>query len=388
MKKKPDLKYILLFAAGAALILLVMFFLYIREIGSAAAAFFRTVSPFFWGFVIAYFMNPPVLLLERLFEKMGIRRPALRRIFSVITVLLVILALLFGLGYIILPTLIRNILGVLERLPAYYGSAVTFLSDLSERIGLRMIDFSAIDFDSVMDSLYGRLAAVSGELAARGLGFLLDTVSAVTNLSIALISGIYLLIFKEYFIAGIKKLLFALFPVESTERTVDLFRDSNKIFIGYLYSKLITSLIIGGLTLAAMLVLGLPNAPLISAIMTVFNMIPFFGPFLGAIPSVLLLLLEDPYFALLFVIITLSVQFIDNQFLTPKIVGDRIGINPFWVLFSIILGGFFGGIAGMFFGVPVFAVLMAVLKLFVNNRLRGKGLSTDTRDYHTQKVSK
>ncbi|MBR4079611.1 MAG: AI-2E family transporter, partial [Christensenellaceae bacterium] len=144
----------------------------------------------------------------------------------------------------------------------------------------------------------------------------------------------------------------------------------------------------GGLTLAAMLVLRLPNAPLISAIMTIFNMIPFFGPFLGAVPSVLLLLLEDPYYALLFIIITILVQFIDNQFLTPKIVGDRIGINPFWVLFSIILGGFFGGVPGMFFGVHIFAVLMAILKLFVNNRLRRKGLSTKTEDYHTHKVSK
>ena len=388
MKKKPDFKYIPLFAAGAALILPVMFFLYIREISSAAAALFRMLSPFFWGFVIAYFMNPLVLLFERLFTHMGIQRPALKRILSVIIVLLIIFAALIGLGYIILPTLIQNILAVLEQLPAYYEAAITFLSRLSERIDLRLIDFSAFDFDSVMDTLYARLSAVSGELAQRGIGFLADTVSAATNLSIALISGIYLLIFKEYFISGIKKLLFALFPAEATERTIDLFRDSNRIFIGYLYSKLITSLLIGILTLAAMLVLGLPNAPLISAIMTVFNMIPFFGPFLGAIPSVLLLLLEDPYYALLFILITIVVQFADNQFLTPKIVGDRIGINPFWVLFSIILGGFFGGITGMFFGVPVFAVMMAILKLFIDNRLRSKGLSTNTKDYHTQKVSK
>ena len=388
MKKKPDSKSITVFASGAALILLVMFFLYIREIGNAAAAFFRTISPFFWGFVIAYFMNPLVLLLERFFSRLGIRRQTLLRILSVVTVLLVILASLFGLGYIILPTLIRNILGVLEQLPAYYEAAVSFLSELSKRIDLNLIDFSEFDFNSVIDTLYARLSAVSGELAARGIGFLSDTISAAADLSIALISGIYLLIFKEYFISGIKKLLFALFPTEATERMIDLLRDSNGIFIGYLYSKLITSLIIGGLTLAAMLVLRLPNAPLISAIMTIFNLIPFFGPFLGAVPSVLLLLLEDPYYALLFIIITILVQFIDNQFLTPKIVGDRIGINPFWVLFSIILGGFFGGVPRMFFGVPIFAVLMAILKLFVNNRLRRKGLSTKTEDYHTHKVSK
>jgi predicted PurR-regulated permease PerM len=226
-----------------------------------------------------------------------------------------------------------------------------------------------------------RLKGIEGWLGKPSPTFLIEYLSYLFHHSVYLISLVIIIII--YGIFTLKKdsfsrqkflLFFTLFFLP--------------IFIGYLYSKLITSIIIGVLTLIAMFIFGLPNAPLISAIMTAFNMIPFFGPFLGAIPCVLLLLLDYPYYALLFIIITIVVQFADNQFLTPKIVGDRIGINPFWVLFSIILGGFFGGVTGMFFGVPIFAVGMAILKLFVNNRLRSKGLSTDTRDYHTQKVSK
>lgn len=389
MKYKLDNKYKNLFLVGAGLLLVGVIVLNLPLLAKGLGAFFRVISPFVGGFTFAYILNRPVGLLEQFFIKTRFsRKPMVVRIAAVAVAVLILLLILAGLCSVILPQLIRNLLTLFERLPDYYQAISSFLEGFCSRLRLDGFSLSLPDFDAALRSGYEYLLSVSHRLADAGLGFVTDMVTSVTNLSIAVISGIYLLIFKDPLISGIKKALFAFFPQKPTERTIDLLRDSNRIFTGYLYSKLLTSVIVGGLTFFAMLVLSLPYSPLISVIMTLFNLIPFFGPFLGAVPSVLLLLLNDPRQALTFLLITLGVQFLDNQFLTPKIVGDSLGMNPFWVLFSIVVGGSIGGIGGMFFGVPLFAVLLAILRLIINHRLTEKGLSTKTADYHTPNVRK
>ena len=389
MKYLLDRKYKSLFLVGAGLLLLGLFLFNLRAVSKGLAAFFRVIGPFFGGFAFAYLLNRPVILLERLLSKCRFSgKKTILRIAAVVIAVLILAGLFAGLCYIILPQLIRNLLTLFERLPAYYQSACQFLSRFCDRLQLESFQLSLPDFEGLLLSGYEYLRSVSDQLADAGIDFVNGLITSVTNLSIALISGIYLLIFKEPLISGIKKVLFALFPKTPTEHAIDLLRDTNRIFTGYLYSKLLTSVIVGGLTFVAMLLFGLPYSPLISTIMTLFNLIPFFGPFLGAIPGTLLLLLSEPRQALTFLLITLGVQFLDNQFFTPKVVGDSLGMNPFWVLFSIVVGGSIGGIGGMFFGVPIFAVLLALLRLLVNRRLSEKGLSTNIADYHTPNVHK
>lgn len=389
MKYKLDHKSRNIFFIGAGLLLLTVFLLKIPAMGKFLRGFFAVISPFTGGFALAYLLNRPVMLLESLLIRLNFsKNKSVLRITAVVIAILLTALLLAGLCYIILPQLLRNLAALFERLPDYYRAAAEFFTKFCEKLPVDLSSLTPPDFDGLLRQGYEYLLSVSGQLADAGVSFLSGIITSVTNISIGVISGIYLLIFKESMISAVKKALFAFFPKSPTENAIDLLRDTNRIFMSYLYSKLLASLGVGILTFLAMLIFGLPYSPLISAIMTVFNLIPFFGPFLGAIPSILLLLLNEPNHALTFLLITVGVQFIDNQFLTPKIVGDNLKMNPFWVLFSIVIGGSIGGIGGMFFGVPLFAVFFGILRLLINRRLKEKGLSTDSADYHTPKVRK
>lgn len=205
--------------------------------------------------------------------------------------------------------------------------------------------------------------------------------SSVWNIILGLIISIYLLIDKEKFFGISKKITYAIFSTTRAERILELTRRSNSTFGKFLSGKILDSTIIGILTFIILTVFKIPYTLLISFIVAVTNIIPFFGPFIGAIPSVIIILFVSPIKALWFLLIIFIIQQIDGNIIGPKILGDSIGISAFWILFSIMIAGKFLGFVGMVIGVPLFAVIYSVVKENVEAKLEKKGLETETKKY-------
>jgi predicted PurR-regulated permease PerM len=195
------------------------------------------------------------------------------------------------------------------------------------------------------------------------------------------IISIYLLSSKEIFAAQAKKITYAFCPVDRANRWISNVRFASKTFGGFFVGKILDSLIIGLLCFIVTSIIGTPFNVLISVIIGVTNIIPFFGPFLGAIPSLLLILLINPMQALYFLIFVIILQQVDGNFIGPKILGNSTGLSSFWVIFSITLFGGLWGVFGMIVGVPIFAVLFAFMKTLVETKLSTKELSPETSKY-------
>lgn len=206
-------------------------------------------------------------------------------------------------------------------------------------------------------------------------------INVLYNLFIGIIVAIYLLKSKRIFAAQSKKIMYGIFKKNHADTIINYLRVSDNMFSGFISGKIVDSAIIGVICFAVMGVMRLPYAMLVSVIVGVTNIIPVFGPYIGAIPSALLILLVDPKQALYFLILIIILQQLDGNVIGPAILGESTGLSAFWVLFSILLFGGFWGIAGMLVGCPLFAVIYRIVKDFVSIRLRGKNLSDVTTEY-------
>lgn len=206
-------------------------------------------------------------------------------------------------------------------------------------------------------------------------------VTLLTNVVVSLIVSVYLLVSKKRFLGQLKKLLYVICKPEKANIALSIFRQVNKIFGGFISGKLIDSLIIGVLCFIGVSILKMPYPLLISVIVGVTNVIPFFGPYIGAIPSAFLILLIDPGKCLIFLIFILALQQLDGNVIGPAILGDSTGVSPFWIIVSILVGGGLFGFLGMLLGVPTFAVIYYLVKTFSEYHLKKKQLPTDSMLY-------
>ena len=210
---------------------------------------------------------------------------------------------------------------------------------------------------------------------------IINFVSEILNFLIGLIVSVYILFSKETFSAQSKKIVYAVFRTDHANMILHLTKKSNEIFGGFIIGKIIDSMIIGVLCFFGLTILKIPYILLISVIVGVTNVIPFFGPFLGAIPSFFLILLVDPIQSLYFLLFVLALQQLDGNVIGPKILGESTGLSSLWVIIAILVGGSFFGVAGMFFGVPVCACLYSLVAFLVDRRLAEKDLPVETEHY-------
>ena len=201
------------------------------------------------------------------------------------------------------------------------------------------------------------------------------------NFIIGIVISIYVLLGKETFIAQAKKLVYAVFPADRGNVIVATVRKANDIFGGFIIGKILDSVIIGILCFIGLSILQMPYTLLVSVIVGVTNVIPFFGPYIGAIPSAILIMLANPIQGLYFIIFILVLQQVDGNIIGPKILGDSTGLNSFWVVFAILVGGGLFGVAGMIFGVPLFATIYYITRKLTAWVLRKKGLPEETAAY-------
>lgn len=358
--------------------------------GKAVLALLRTVQPILYGAFIAYLLAPMVNFFERhLFPaRPGGQRKrhaaAAVRTASMLLSWMVICFFFYLLASVLLPELYKSILQLIANIDNYYSTISGWVLHLletnpavadwvSQQMAAYFQDIDKWLTSGVLPQLQAVMLTVSGGV--------LSLVNFVKDLLVGIIASIYLLATKERCAAYGRKLVYSLFPREYVSLILRGVRKADGIFSGFVRGKLLDSIIIGILCFVGCSILKFPYTPLVSVFVGVTNIIPFFGPFLGAIPSTFLILLVSPMKALYFVIFVLALQQLDGNVIGPKILGNTTGLSSLWVIIAILVGGGFFGIAGMFFGVPVCACLHSLMNFFVDVRLRKKGLPLEAGDY-------
>ena len=345
------------------------------------------LTPFIWGGCLAYILNPVLKTCERILNaifKDRLSRRARRTIGMLLTYIFAI-ALLAVLLQIILPQIIDSIKNLIPQITAWINTLPVILNDLATRYQLDINQLTQTQtitmiWNNIQTTITGFISDLT-TLIPQLFQLTTSLVGSLLNILIGIILSVYLLASKELFYAHAKKLGYALFPKRVMDKLLEITHTSNNIFTGFIVGKIVDSTIIGVLCFIVMALFNWPYAMLISVIVGVTNVIPYFGPFIGAIPSILLLLIIDPRTAVMFGIFILILQQLDGNIIGPKILGDSTGLSAFWVVFSITLFSAIMGPIGMLIGVPTFAVIYSLIRDFAEWRLKTKNMATATDDY-------
>lgn len=353
----------------------------------------KIAMPILNGFIFAYMLTPLVNGIENRFLLPVCRMRNIQqtqknkkriRALSIIVTLIIVISCLYAFFAMVIPQLVRSIQSIIFQFPIYVNNLeMTITKILANNPEIDTLATGLLDRYSVEISQWLNTTVLPqmNELIKTLSLSVLSFLKSLWNLILGFIISIYVLGSKEVFCGQAKKMAYAFFDTKTANSIINDFRFTHRTFSGFISGKILDSIIIGLICFACISVMDMPYAVLISVIIGVTNVIPFFGPYLGAIPSAVLILLINPLKCLYFIIFILVLQQFDGNFLGPKILGESTGLSGFWVIFSItIFGGLFG-IVGMFIGVPIFAVLYAVVKKLTNKYLRAKGLPEDTSEY-------
>jgi predicted PurR-regulated permease PerM len=299
-----------------------------------------------------------------------------KRLVSVILTLLITIEIIVLFFSFIIPQLITSLSSISEKLPQYIIVVEDLLGDwlINYRI---QNDWVNLVLDSSEDLLVNFLTTIQSYIPLI-LDYSWQFTKMVFNLLLGIAIAMYVLIDKERFGLQAKKVLYVLAGQKSGDYLVDLSRLSSNMVHRFILGKMLDSLIIGIICYIGMLILGLSYPVLLSVIIGVTNMIPVFGPFIGAIPGALILILVEPFQALWFVLFIIVLQQFDGNYLGPRILGDSMGLPSLWIMFAIIVGGGYFGVIGMFLGVPIFAVIYIVSKKIVANKLERESIKIKT----------
>lgn len=366
----------------------ILFYLSLSQIGivlSKISGAIGILQPFIMGFSIAYILNfilkffENKVITDSVCDSLRLKSKG-RRITSIIITYMVTFCVMYLFIKFVLPQLIESIVGLVNDVPMYINESTRYTNEFLSSLNIEK-EYMVLINDNFKKVLEYVIKFASDLLPVLGIA-ITSILSSIWNIILGLIISIYLLVDKERFCALSKKVVYAILPNFAAEKTIEITHRSNMTFGKFLVGKLLDSCIIGVLTFFILTVCKMPYTILISVIVGITNIIPFFGPFIGAIPSFIIILFVSPVKALWFLLIILIVQQIDGNIIGPKILGDSIGISAFWILFAILVAGKFLGIVGMIVGVPLFAVIYSLLKEVVEGRLKKKGLKTDTKDYY------
>lgn len=374
-----------IFITAVAIIIAYLLLSNLRGSGETFSNIIGIFSPFLLGISISYILNPLMVWIEkRLYKNNTLaKRKKIRRSISVGLTFTIFLALLYGFFALILPQVSASVANLLANLTNYYENIELFITEFANK-NLRNLDISQEQINAFMGGFITELDKISAmitDFIPQIFGMIISFTAKLTNIIIAVIVTIYLLYSKEHFLAQIKKVLYAFTNTAKTQYALNLANKANKIFKDFISGNILDAIIIGSLTFISMCILRLEYASLISLIVGVTNLIPFLGPFIGAIPSAIILLMVDPMQSMIFLILILVIQQLDGNVIKPKVLGQAVGLSPFWIIFSVTVGGSLFGALGMFLGVPTFAVCYGIFKEIVEGKLDKKSLSTNTRDY-------
>lgn len=362
-----------------------------EQVKAAGTALFTILTPIIYGAVLAYLLAPVYnwcsALAEKVSEKWRIsrkRRKSMGQVCGTLSCLVVIYIIIAGLVSMLIPQVQVSIQSLVETLP---GNVTNLAMKVEERLNdnpeirehVAVYMDQAIQWGKTMgkDVVAPNLDKIIGSLSSG----MFSVINWLKNVLIGLIVMIYLLNMKSSLLTIAKKCVYGIFPVNWANRLIEEVKYTHSVFGGFIIGKLLDSLIIGVICFFCMTLMKMPYVMLISVIIGVTNIIPFFGPFIGAVPSAILVLLNNPLQCLYFLIFVLILQQFDGNILGPRILGESTGISGFWVLFSILLFGGVFGFVGMIIGVPAFAVIYHLLSDAVKFSLKMRNLPVETSAY-------
>ncbi|MFR9293792.1 MAG: AI-2E family transporter [Turicibacter sanguinis] len=337
-------------------------------------------QPFIICFIIAYLINFILKFYEdRVFKKFikGSKK-SLRGVAVILSYLTASLIFYVFIQFVV-PQLVESITGLVNDIPRYLYDMKVILEQTLNETDISP-EYMTLINDKLTEITNWVLQLVTNLLPIIG-GIVMAFASSVWNIILGIIISVYLLVDKEKFFALGKKVVVALFNDKHANIILNLANRTNLTFGKFIGGKIIDSAIIGVLTFIILTIFKMPYSLLISVIIGITNIIPFFGPFIGAIPSAIIILFISPIKAVWFGVIILVIQQIDGNIIGPKILGDSIGISAFWILFAILVAGKLFGLVGMIIGVPMFALIYSIVKDVIEIRLSKKGLPTDTTEY-------
>lgn len=366
----------------------------ITVFGSAVSRLVSILAPFIWGLVICYLLSPLMRSVEnRLFlplarklyrknKKNDGRRFA--RVLTVVFCEIVLILVLVALVYLIIPQMLSSVQTLISNSGAYIDNLSKWADGLFENypvlddyLGGFLDNFNTNLGNWIETTLLPRVGSVVTSVTSGVYG----VAKSIYNLIIGIIVSIYLLSDKEGFVAAVKRMMYSIFSVETADRLRSGLNFVDRTFMSFLNGKLLDSLIIGIICYIVCSILQMPYTLLVSVIVGVTNIIPFFGPLIGAVPSALIILMVNPTKCLIFVIFVIILQQIDGNIIGPRILGNSTGITGFWVMFSIILGGGLFGFWGLLLGVPVFVVIYSLVTNLIVKKLKRNDLPWELEDY-------
>lgn len=373
----------------------VFFFLLFRLPGilSFAGKLLGVIQPVIIGFIIAYLVNPIansingglIRFSKRFIKyKMELSQKVAKAIsvFGALAVFILILILIF---YMIVPEFIESITSLAKVLPGQLDAFIERIyEEFNKNKDLQNIIMSVYEYEK--EWLQTDFTKYVNSLATYFASSVWSVVNFLKNFAVGFIFALYILYNKSLLMRQFRKLMFALINNNGVEHILKTGKKVNRIFSGFIYGKLLDSFIIGVLCFIGVSVLKIPYTMLVAVTVGVTNVIPVFGPYIGAIPCAALILLTDPLKGLYFIIFIILLQALDGNFIGPKILGNSTGLSAFWVVFAIVLGGGMFGILGMLIGVPAFAVIYYLIRSFVNYRIAKKKLPLES-DFYDSSVS-
>ena len=338
----------------------------------------NVLYPFLFGLLIAYFLNPLSKVLDHFLNRFfKDRHPGIRKGLSILLSYIIVLGLIITVLFYIIPQIIDS----LTQITSFINSAQSGYNQFMDKV-LELEsthpewDLSGINdaMEEIPDKIINIITKAIPTIIPTIYNTSMSLISGFLNVIIAIIVSVYMLIDKNRLIFNAKRVIYAIFGQKTGDKLLHTGSECNRIFSSFIIGKLIDSLIIGILCFIAMSILKLPYALIISVIVGVTNMIPYFGPFIGAVPGILLLLFVSFKYALIFTVLIIVLQQFDGLYLGPKILGESTGLRPLWIIFAITVGGSMAGVLGMFLGVPTLAVIAYILNYFIEKRLHKYGI--------------
>ncbi len=335
------------------------------------------LNPFLIGAFIAYLLNPMVKKVDsKVLGKIFKNKQTKARKYLAISI-----TYIFSIGIIaivlfyILPQLFTSISNLIQAIPRYYNSVNHYINTFNDKYP--NIDLTFIN--DMFDEFYPEMMKYLRDTVTNFVPVLFSTsisvIRWVLNIIIAIIVSCYMLSDKKTLLKNFKRVLYACLKEGNARICMETLKECNNIFGGFIIGKTIDSTIIGVLCFLLMTIFKMPYALLISVIIGITNMIPYFGPFIGAIPGFLLLVLINPVKAIIYLVLVIVLQQFDGLYLGPKILGISTGLKPLWIIFAITLGGSLAGIVGMFFGVPIIAVITYIVNKIIERKLKEKNIT-------------
>lgn len=362
-----------------SLIIAILFFTILnkfKDIKRAIQFIITILFPFLLGIGIAFILNNPEKWVENKLLKNVPLQKNHKRILATLIVFILAIGFLILFFSIIIPNTVDSVRQFSTNIVVYSDTFISYTKDFAYRMNIseKQVEQMLINFD-----ITKKITSIVTESIPKIASYSYSFVKGFINLILAFVSAFYILLDRETLVKGIKKLNYSLFDKNFANYLTLWTNDAKTVFEQYIVGNIIDSFIVGVLCYVVILFLKIPYTNMIALIIGVTNVIPVFGPFLGAIPVIIILCLIDPLSALIFAIVIFIIQQIDGNIIKPIVLGDKLGMSGFWILFSVTVGGALFGVVGMFLGVPIFALIYAGIHDYITVRLRHKKITVNDK---------